>query len=270
MRTVSKRILVLAALPAVLVAAALLAAAALARGDADPPTKTKGVLAVAIELGDPGFSEGMLRNPHGFDVDVAKALAKRMGLRIRFVNYPFGQLFVPGAKPYDVALEFVTILSGRTRFVDFSTPYYSSTQGVLVAKDITGPVTLARVRKLQVCAKEVTTGSSYVQNVLRPEGLFLEYPTAAAALSALATSVCDAFVFDLPALAAAKRAAPDRYGALAGRVGQVEHYGVVLPKGSALRPAVNRAVRSLQSDGTIRKLAALSFGQSIASVPVIR
>jgi polar amino acid transport system substrate-binding protein len=265
-----KRMWIPGVLSATVLAAAFLAAGALARRDAPPPTKTRGVLTAAIELGNPGFSEGTLRNAHGFDVDVAKALARRMGLRLRLVNYPFGQLFVPSPKPYDVALEFVTILSGRTRFVDFSAPYYSATQGVLVAKDVTGPVTLARLRKLQVCAKEVTTGSSYVQNVLRPEGLFLEYPTATAALSALSTSVCDAFVFDLPALIVARQAAPERYGDVAGRLGPTEHYGVVFPKGSALRPAVNKAILSLQRNGTIRRLAVASFGRTITSTPVIR
>jgi polar amino acid transport system substrate-binding protein len=256
--------------PAALVAAAVLAAAALAHGGATPPTRTKGVFTAAIELGNPGFSEGTLRNAHGFDVDVARALARRMGLKLRLVDYPFGRLFLPGAKPYDAALEFVTILPGRARFVDFSVPYYSATQGVLVASDVTGPVSLARLRKLQMCAKEVTTGSSYVQDVVRPEGLFLEYKTAAAALNALATSICDAFVFDLPALAAAKQAAPGRYGALAGRLGPTERYGVVLPKGSKLRPTVNRAIESLTRDGTLRRLAAASFGSALASVPVLR
>jgi polar amino acid transport system substrate-binding protein len=257
-------------LPVALVAAAALAAGALAGGDAAPPTKSKGVLTAAIELGNPGFAQGTLRNAHGFDVDVAGALARRMGLKVKLVDYPFGRLFLPGAKPYDVALEFVTILPGRARFVDFSVPYYSSTQGVLVAHDVTGPVTLARLRKLQVCAKQVTTGFEYVQDVLRPEGLVLEYATAGEALNALTTSICDAFVFDLPVLAAAKRANPSRYGALAGRMGPTERYGVVLPKGSKLRPAVSKAIASLQRDGTIRRAAAASFGSTLASVPVIR
>jgi polar amino acid transport system substrate-binding protein len=211
-----------AALIAGVVSAGLLATSGLARVDA-LPTKTKGVLTVAIELGSPGFAEGTLRNPRGFSVDAAKAVAKRMGLRVRFVNYPFPRLFVPEPKPYDVAFEFVTILPGRARLVDFATSHFSSYQAVLVAKSIApGPVTLARLRKLQVCAKEVTTGLSYVQDVLQPEGLVLEYPTAAAALRALSTGICDAFVFDLPSLIAAKRAAPARYGALAGRVGSTE------------------------------------------------
>jgi polar amino acid transport system substrate-binding protein len=259
-----------AALIAAIVPAGFLTAGALARGDAPPPTKTKGVLTVAIELGNPGFAEGTVRTAHGFSVDSAKALAKRLGLRIRFVNYPFPQLFVPGQKPYDVAFEFVTILPGRARWVDFSTPYFSSTQGVLVAKDIAGPVTLARLRTLQVCAKNVTTGLSYVQDVLQPAGLILEYPTAAAALSAVSTKICDAFVFDLPALIAAKRAAPGRYGAVAGRVGATEHYGAVMRKGSPLRPAVNKAIASLRREGAFRRIGARHFGPTLASAPVIR
>jgi polar amino acid transport system substrate-binding protein len=258
------------ALAAVAVAAAVLSAGAPAHGGAAPSTRTKGVLTAAIELGNPGFSEGTLRDARGFDVEVARALARRLGLRLRLVEYPFGRLFVPGAKPYDIALEFVTILPGRARFVDFSAPYYSATQGVLVASDITGPVTLARLRTLQLCAKEVTTGSSYVQDVIRPEGLFLEYRTVPEALSAVSTSICDAFVFDLPGLAAAKRTAPTRYGALAGRFGPTEHYGVVLPRGSKLRTTVSKAIGALRRDGTIRKAAAASFGPALASVPVIR
>jgi polar amino acid transport system substrate-binding protein len=255
--------------PAVVLAACVLAAAAPGVGHA-PPTKTKGVLTAGIELGNPGFAEGTLRNPHGFSVSMATAVAKRLGLRIRFVNYPFRQLFVPGAKPYDLAFEFVTILPGRKRFVDFSTPYLATTQGVLVAKDITGPVTLARLRKLQVCAKQVTTGFFYVQDVLRPEGLILEYPTATAALSALSTSICDAFVFDLPSLIAARQAAPTRYGALAGRVGTTERYGAVFPKGSTLRPAVDKAIRSLLRDRTVRKIQVANFGPAVLSTPVLR
>jgi polar amino acid transport system substrate-binding protein len=225
---------------------------------------------VAIELGNPGFAEGALSNPRGFSTDVARAVAKRMGLKIQFVDYPFPRLFVPGPKPYDFALEFATITPARARLVDFSTPEIASSLGVLVAKDITGPVTLARLRKLQVCVKEFTTGFAYVQDVLQPEGLVLEYSTAAAALKALSTSICDAFVFDLPVLIVARREAPDRYGAIGGRVGPIEHYGGLLPKGSPLLPAVNKAIKSLVRDGTMKKVAARNFGSALTSTPVIR
>src|SRR4051794_23936737 len=128
------------ALVATIASACLLAGVARAGGEA-LPTKTKGVLTVGIGLGNPGFAEGTVGNPRGFSADVARAVAKRLGLKVRFVDYPFEQLFVPGAKPYDVALEFATITPNRALLVDFSTPEIASSQGVLVAKDITGPVT---------------------------------------------------------------------------------------------------------------------------------
>jgi polar amino acid transport system substrate-binding protein len=258
-----------AALIATLASVCVIASDARATGT-PLPTKAKGVLTVAIELGNPGFAEGTLAHPDGFSADVARAVAKRMGLKIRFVHYPFARLFVPGPKPYDFALEFATITPSRARLVDFSTPEIAASQGVLVAKDITGQVTLKRLRTLQVCAKEVTSGLTYVQDVLRPTGLVLEYPTAAEALDVLSMSICDAFVFDLPALLAAKRSSPGRYGPIVGRLGPTERYGGLLPKGSPLLSAVNKAIASLKRDGTMQRIAAKNFGSALASARVIR
>jgi ABC-type amino acid transport substrate-binding protein len=258
-----------AAVIAGIVSAGLLAGGAPARIDA-LPTKKKGVLTVAISLGNPGFAEGTIAEPRGFSIDSSRAVAKRLGLKVRYVEYPFARLFVPGPKPYDVAFQFATILQSRARFVDFSTREFSTSQAVLLADDITGPMTLARLRKLQLCAKQVTTGLFYVQDVLRPVGIVLEYPTAAQALTALSTSICDAFVFDLPALIAAKQSTPGRYGALAGRVGTTEHYGAVMPKGSPLRPAINRAMTALRRQGVFRRIGLKHFGPALTSTPVIR
>ena len=77
------------------------------------------------------------------------------------------------------------------------------------------------------------------------------------------------FVFDLPVLTAAKEATPNRYDALAGRVGPTERYGVVLPKGST-PTRHQQGVLALQRDGTIRKAAAASFGATLGSIPVVR
>jgi ABC-type amino acid transport substrate-binding protein len=109
-----------------------------------------------------------------------------------------------------------------------------------------------------------------VQNVLQPTGLVLEYSTTAAAFSALSSSICDAFVFDLPALVAARRAAPERYGTIAGRVGSTEYYGGLLPKGSPLLPSVNKAIKALKRNGTMKKLETKHFGTALTSTPVLQ
>jgi len=247
----------------------LVSVAAAASTASVPATRAPGVLTVAIELGNPGFAEGTLAHPTGFDVAVARALARRLGLRARFVNYPFGRLFLPGSKPYDVALQFVTVLDSRKRLVDFSVPYYASRQGVLVSRGTPTPRSLTDLRKLQLCGKEVTTGLAFIQTELQPQSLVLEYATARDALHALSRGICDAFVFDLSALLVEKRNHPGLYGDLAGKVGAAERYGVVLPKGSKLRVAVDSAVRALTRSGTTTRLANASFGSS-ATVPELR
>jgi polar amino acid transport system substrate-binding protein len=255
-------------LPVLGLALAVAAVAVSATSAGKPTTRTPGVLTVAIELGNPGFSEGTIAHPTGFSVDMGRAVASRLGLRVRYVEYPFGRLFLPGAKPYDVAFEFATILASRERLVDFSVPYYASRQAVLVSSDTATPTSLAALRKIQVCAKETTTGLAFIQNVLRPSTLVLEYQTAPAALHALSKSICDGFVFDLPALMAAKKEHPSLYGALAGKFGPTEQYGAVLSKGSALKPAVDAAIHALVRAGVPTRFAQKHFG-SQAAVPVL-
>src|SRR3954468_23790387 len=250
------------------IALAAVAAAASAPSAIPPATRTPGVLTVGIELGNPGFAEGTVAHPNGFSVDMGRALARRLGLPERYTAYPFGRLFLPGAKPYDVAFEFVTILPSRKRLVDFSIPYYASRQAVLVSRGTPTPTSLAELRKLQLCGKEVTTGLAFIENVLRPDSLVLEYGSAPEALHALSKGICDGFVFDLPALMAAKRAHPSRYGAVAGQFGPIEHYGAVLPKGSALRPRVDASLRAIVRSGIPAQLAKKHFG-AVLTVPVL-
>jgi polar amino acid transport system substrate-binding protein len=254
---------------ALILAVLAVSVTAAAAGGSSAPTKTPGVLTVAIGLGNPGFAEGTVAHPKGFSVELGRAVARRLGLRPRFVDYPFPRLFLPEAKPYDLAFQFVTILESRKRFVDFSVSYYASRQAVLVSRETPTPTSLADLRKLQLCGKEATTGLALIETVLRPEPLVLQYPDTRSALRALAAEICDGFVFDLPALQAAKRGQPDRYGDLAGKFGPTEHYGAVLPKGSKLRPAVDSALRALVRQGVPERLARRQFG-SAAAVPVLR
>ena len=106
--------------------------------------------------------------------------------------------------------------------------------------------------------------------ISRPEGLVLGYPNITAALSAVSTSICDAVVFDLPALIAAKRTTPDRYGAIAGRVGRPSTTAPCSAKGRRCDRRFNKAIASLRRQGVFRRLGAEHFGPALAATPVIR
>src|SRR3954467_9857589 len=106
------------------VLAALVLAAAAARA-APLQTVTPGQLTVGISLPSEGFEVGVAKGDRvlyaqGFDIDLARALAKQLGLsRVAFVQSPFGRLFSYGVKPWDVAVAQITITDQRRRTAEF-------------------------------------------------------------------------------------------------------------------------------------------------------
>jgi len=73
----------------------------------------------------------------GFDVDVAKAIAKEMGVQVEFQNYAFSGL-VPAlqANKIDLVIAGMTITDKRKEVVDFSDTYFVSGQALLVHKSV--------------------------------------------------------------------------------------------------------------------------------------
>jgi polar amino acid transport system substrate-binding protein len=88
--------------------------------------KSKGQLVVST---DANYAPQSFLNDKGeldgFDIDVSKEVAKRMGVKIKFVT-PDWDLIVAGkwAARWDLSIGSMTITSARAKVVDFSTPYY--------------------------------------------------------------------------------------------------------------------------------------------------
>jgi len=247
---------------------------------ASPPTLKPGVLTVGLDPPAVGFQVGTLRgqkviNPHGFEVDLAKAIQAKLKIpKITYLKVPFAVLFRPGTKPFDLAFEESTITAARKRAVSFSAPYFNANQGVLVSKKIAAagkvPKSLSDLRKLQVCAQAVTTGLDYVQHKLHPQRSPLIYQTTAAAFTAVQIGRCDAFVMDVPIVASQKKTKPSAYGPIAGQIETHEQYGAVMVKGSKLKPSVDAAIRSLKANGTLVKLQKKWFNLNFSKVPILR
>jgi len=239
------------------------------------PTREPGTLTVAVDIGTIGLAEGSVRGgavtqAHGFEIDLARALAGRLGLKLRIVDVPFAQVFTAGAKPFDVSIAHVTITSERARSVEFSAPYFVVNKGVLVAPGVTPPATLAELRNLRVCAQAKTTSMRYVQTKLRPKRAPHSFPSPIDALRALSDGFCQAMVADLEILVAAKRDQPDLYGPIAGQIATHERYGAVFEKGSKLRAPVSAALQSLARTGVVARLATRWFGDGWDRAPTLR
>jgi polar amino acid transport system substrate-binding protein len=266
----------------VVAAVAVVAAAttAYARTSSTPPTRTPGTLVVGF--GDPavGFAIGKQRgdtitNPRGYEVDLAKAIAKNIGVaKIKYIYAPWTKLFAPGNKDFDMAFEEATITTARKRTVDFSKAYLNANQGVLISKKVQAagkaPKSLSALKQLQTCAQVNTTGLQYVQSRLHPTKTPLQYQTTTAAFTAVQIGKCDALVLDVPIVALQKKSKPSAYGPVAGQIVTHEQYGAVFQKGSKLKPRVDRAIAKLTSNGTVAKLQKKWFNLNFAKIPTLR
>jgi len=261
---------------ALLAVAALATAAAASARQAAPPTLVPGTLTVAF--GDPavGFAVGTVRgstitNPRGYEVDLARAVAAQLGIKnIRWVFTPWTGLFSPGTKKFDLSFQEATITDQRKKTVSFSSTYFDANQGVLIAKGVTPPTSLADLKKLQTCAQAGTTGLDWIKTRLHPAKAPLIYQTTTAAFTAVQIGRCDAIVLDVPIVASERKARPTRYGPVAGQIVTHEQYGAVFQKGSALVAPVNAAIKTLWANGTIAKLQQKWFAIDFAQVPVLK
>jgi polar amino acid transport system substrate-binding protein len=264
----------LVALAAAVAAFATPAGGSTARGDA-LPTRVPGTLTVGVDIGTIGLAEGTIVNgaiqrASGFEIDLARALAAKLRVKLRLVEVPFARVFAPGSKPFDVSISHVTITAERAKSVDFSSPYFVVNKGVLLAPGVAAPATLADLRKLRVCAQAATTSIAYVRTKLRPVVTPHSFPSPIDALLALSDGYCQAMIADLEILVAAKRDQPDLYGAIAGQIVTNDRYGAVFEKGSKLRSPVNAALQSLAHAGVVTRLANRWFGSRWDQAPVLR
>jgi polar amino acid transport system substrate-binding protein len=271
LRTAGVTLLVVAATAAALVTPA---GGASERRDA-LPTRLPGTLTIAVDIGTIGLAEGAIVNgrvvrARGFEIDLGRALARKLGVKLRIVDVPFARVFTPGSKPFDVSISHVTITAKRAKSVDFSPPYFVVNKGVLVALGVAPPTTLTDLRKLRVCAQAGTTSIAYVRTKLRPLSAPHSFPSPIDALRALSDGFCQAMVADLEILVAAKRDQPSLYGPIAGQIVTNERYGAVFEKQSRLRAPVSSALRSLARAGLVTRFATRWFGNGWDKVPVLK
>jgi ABC-type amino acid transport substrate-binding protein len=243
---------------------------------APPATVKPGTLTIGVSLPSEGFEVGVARGSQviyaqGFDVDLGRALAKQLGLRVAFVQSQFGRLFSYGPKPWDVAIAQITITDARRQTADFTQPYMSVDQGVLAAQTVTTvPKTIADLRALRICALAKSTGADVAKTVIAPTTpprLIGNVPTL---MLDLQTGSCQAVVYDAPSLGSLKARAPDRYGPFVGVIKTGEQYGVALPKGSSLRNSVDVALGTLIANGTVQRLQKKWLTTNLTALPVLK
>jgi polar amino acid transport system substrate-binding protein len=228
---------------------------------ADLNLHTDGQLTVGAEFPVKGFVELPIENPKGFEVDLADAIAKQLGVpKVVWVNTPFNGLFSPAPKDFDMAINEITITPERSKVVDFSVPYFDANQGFLIKKGgpAEGVKSIADMKDLQFGVQATTTGADYVKDKIKPNKEPREFSTLGAATQALANGQIDAFVMDVAIGAEIVKERGEDVD-MTGQFKTDEQYGALFEKGNPLRQQVNEAIEKIKADGTLKKLQAKWF-----------
>ena len=244
------------------------AAGGAAPGTPEFRTRTPGVLTVATELPNPPFVLGddLDHLKGGFEVDMVNQIARRLGVRrVQWVSFPFTRLVAGDRCPCDFDVNGVSILPDRRQRVDFSSPYFTANQGVLVRKG-TAISGVADARKLRFGVQEATSGAAYLERTLKPAPPPRTYGSTTAAFTALRAGQVDAVMSDVPIVVDAAGRYPGL--AVAGQFKTDEQYGAVLAKGSPNTRALSEVIDQLRDGGVLDQLFQKYFPEQVNIPPL--
>ena len=232
-------------------------------GDGALATLTDGVLTIGTS--DPAYEPWMVDNDptngEGYESAVAYAVAAELGFApedVEWVRVSFDQIIAPGTKPFDVAINQVSISPERRQNLDFSSSYYDTAQAVVtVAGSAAASATsLADLAEVRIGAMVGTTSAVVAEQAIAPTTDVQIFNDNDQLKQALAANLVDAIVVDLPT--AWYITAVELEGGLI--VGQLpagdnpDQFGLVLDLGSPLTAAVTAAVDALRADGTLARI----------------
>jgi len=231
---------------------------------------TDGTLTVGTELPAPPFwiGEDYDSLTGGFEVDLAKEVAKRLNLgTTKFVEMPFAGLVAGQQCPCDINFSQVTITPDRAKVVQFSEPYFDANQGVLVKKG-TAVSSLEEAKGLKWGAQVNTTGAIYIADTIKPTTEARLFDRTVDAFTALSAGQIQAVMLDTPIVLGAVKEGQIPDGEVVGQFKTGEQYGAVVNKDSPNLNAFNNVIKTLKSEGYIDQLLQKYFSDQV-SVPVI-
>jgi polar amino acid transport system substrate-binding protein len=228
-----------------------------------------GVLTVGSDTAFPPFESMNGATAEGFDVDLATAVAKELGLTVNYTSQKFDTL-IPQLKAggtFDVIMSGMTITPDRQKEITFSTPYIDSNQSIAVVKgkfpkldgNNTAAINTAFTGKI-IGVQSGTTGEAWSKENLKGAKQIVPFDDTLSAFSALNAGKVDAVVNDLPVSAYLVKTSYTG-DELVAEIPTGEQYGIGIATTNAdLKTAIDAALAKLKTSGEYKTIYMKWFG----------
>lgn len=192
----------------------------------------------------------------GIDVEIARAIAAKLGYDLEVVDIEFAQC-IPGVQSgkYDFSAAGMTVTEDRKQFVQFTDTYATGIQSIIVPEDSTFESLDDIVEAngtVKVGVQMATTGDLYTTLDYEDEGKGTvdRYTNGAAAVQALLAGKVDCVVIDNEP---AKNFVAQNEGLkILDTAYTVEDYAMAFSKESPIYDDFNAALAELIEDGTVQ------------------
>lgn len=211
---------------------------------------------VPLNFADPKTGNGI-----GWEYDAFNEIAKRLNAKVEW-NLSSWDVMIQAVKDgqYDVGMDGITINDERKQQVDFTEPYMTSQQFMLVRANedrITGKDSFTANPDLLIGAQAGTTNFyAAIYDILdgnESNPRVKLFDTFGASVQALKSGDVDMVLMDQASLQGYQAADPGTYKTVGEPVGSDE-FGFILQKGSDLVAPLNAAIAAMKADGTLDAL----------------
>ncbi|GAB4266474.1 MAG: transporter substrate-binding domain-containing protein [Candidatus Promineifilaceae bacterium] len=223
----------------------------------------------------------------GFDIDVAKEIAKRLGVEVEFVT-PDWDIITAGnwGGQWDMSVGSMTVTTARQQVLDFADPPYYYTPAQFAAAADSGITSLADINGQAVCVGLSTTYETWLSGDVEALGLpetslFADPPTDITVVPLATDNECVQSIqagreeFQVFLTSNTVVEAAIREGAPVVKVGSPvfsENLAVAFDKSSELDNAtlvarVGEIIQEMHDDGTLSNLSMQWFGEDLTQDP---
>ena len=221
-------------------------------------TVQDGVLTFGTNAEFPPFefvaANGVIDQYDGIDMAIAKQIAEENGMTAAIENMEFDSLLIALQNgQIDAVIAGMTVTDERKEAVDFSVPYYTATQ-VMIVKEDSDIAKAADMADKKICVVQGYTGETCVSDM----GYDYEaFKKGTEAVLELVNGKCDVVVIDS---ATAQKYVDDNEGLKIVEDPEAftsEEYAIAVQKGNTeLLDMINSAIEAKLADGTISDLSA--------------